>query len=110
VNGEWQNGEEIDDRTPDRAAADYSPFTIHHSPPDQMPRDDDAHDLVGTLQDLVDAKVAHQLLDAVVVQVAVAAEELQGVVGDGEARIGDEALGHGRPFRRVVRAGVELRG
>src|SRR5690606_4349554 len=85
-------------RTEPRRTIHHSLFTIHHSPPYQMPRDDDAHDLVGTLQDLVDAKVAHQLLDAVVVQIAVAAEELQGVVGNGEARIGDEALGHGRPF------------
>ena len=43
-------------------------------------------------------------------QVAVAAQQLQGVVGHVEARVGDEAFGHGRPFRGVVRLGVQFRG
>ena len=45
--------------------------------PKQRSRYDQAHHLVGPLQDAVDAKVAHDLLDPVVVQITVAAEELK---------------------------------
>src|SRR6185437_2702714 len=46
----------------------------------QLARDDDAHDLVGAFQDLVHAQIAHQLLDAEVLEVAVAAVDLQRLV------------------------------
>ena len=75
---------------------------------DQGAGDDDPHDLVGAFENLVDAQIAHQFLDAVVMQIAVAAKQLQRIVGDLETAVGDEALGHGRPFRGVGRLAVEF--
>src|SRR3954452_21799913 len=77
---------------------------------DQGARDDEAHDFVGAFEDLVHPEIAHQLLDAVIMQIAVAAEQLQSIVGDVEAGVGDEALGHCRPFAGVRRLAVELGG
>ena len=56
------------------------------------------------------AQVAHDLLDAVVGEVAVAAMELEAPVGDARAGLGDEELGHGAEARGVGRAPVELPG
>ncbi len=44
--------------------------------PQQSPGDDDAHDLVGAFEDLVDADVAQMALDREVLEVAVAAVQL----------------------------------
>ena len=50
-------------------------------------RDDDLHDLVGSLQDLVDPNVPHELLDGIVLQVTVAAMHLEGSIHNLEAGI-----------------------
>ena len=57
--------------------------------------DDQPHDFVGALEDLVHAQVAHDTLDFIVCKIAVAAVDLQRLVGDVEAGVGDEALGLG---------------
>src|SRR5439155_17651628 len=54
---------------------------------EHLARDDDAHDLVGAFQDLVHPQVPYQLLEAIVVEVAVAAVHLQRVVDDLEAEL-----------------------
>src|SRR5262245_23313060 len=55
--------------------------------PQQLARDDDAHDLVGALQDLVHPEIAHQLLHAVILEIPVAAVDLQCLVADLEAEV-----------------------
>src|SRR6201999_3760438 len=75
------------------SASDNSP------PHQQTPRDDHAHDLVGAFEDLVHAQVAQIALDGEVLQVAVAAMQLQRVVDDLEADVGGEALAHRRRLR-----------
>src|SRR5690606_5148259 len=56
--------------------------------PQQVPPNDQPHDLVGALEDRVHAQVAPEALDRVVHQVAVAAVELERAVGDGAAGVG----------------------
>ena len=51
-------------------------------PLQHCPRDEHLHDLVGALQDLVDADVPEVLLHGVVLQIAVAPVHLQGRVHD----------------------------
>src|SRR5205085_6147689 len=68
---------------------------------------DQAHDFVRALEYLVHAQVPHDLFDAVIRDVAVAAEQLQGVVGDVKAGIGAKALGHGTERRGVAIAAIE---
>src|SRR4051794_11107162 len=58
------------------------------------PRDDDALDLVGALVDLGDLGVAHVALDRILLDVAVAAEDLDGLDGDAHRVVGGEELGH----------------
>src|SRR4051794_27607924 len=58
------------------------------------PGDDDALDLVGALVDLRDLGVAHVALDRVLLDVAVAAEHLDGLDGDAHRVVGGEELGH----------------
>ena len=94
---------------PERADA-LDDHVGHQRPPSQRAGDDHPHDLVGAFQDLVDAQVADDLLDAVLGEVAVAAVELQRLVGDLEGGVGDVALGHGAelasrpaPWRRARR-------
>ena len=55
----------------------------------------DRLDLVRALVDHRDAAVAHDLLDAVVVHVAVATEDLQRIVGTSMAAVGEKGLDHG---------------
>src|SRR5215470_15690691 len=50
-------------------------------PAEEVPRDHDALDLRRPLVDLEQLRVAHQLLDRVLLRVAVAAEDLDGVGG-----------------------------
>ena len=75
--------------------------TSHRAGSEQLAADDDAHDLVRALEDLVHAQVAHDLLDAVVVQVAVAAVQLQRLVRDAESGVGRESLRHGALHRGI---------
>ena len=58
----------------------------------QLPGHHHALDLVGALVDLGDLGVAHHPLDRVVADVAVAAEQLDGVGGDLHRHVGCEAL------------------
>src|SRR6188472_272614 len=57
-----------------------------------LPGDDQPLDLRGPLVDLEQLRVAHQLLDRVLLDVAVAAEDLDGVGGDLHRRVGGEPL------------------
>src|ERR1051326_4972493 len=61
---------------------------------EEVAGDDDAHDLVGAFEDLMHAQVAQIALDRKVLEVAVAAMQLQRLVGDMKTGIGREALGH----------------
>src|SRR5688500_10640715 len=58
-----------------------------------LPGDHEPLDLGGPLVELHDLGVAHQLLDRVVLDEAVAAVYLHGVGGDLHGRVGSEALG-----------------
>src|SRR5690242_12179422 len=69
------------------------PPTARHPSPQQLPRHDDALDLVRSLVDLRDLGVPHHALDRVVPGVAGPAEELDGVRRDAHRRVGGEALG-----------------
>src|SRR5713101_1651071 len=73
-------------------------------------RNDHAHDLVGAFEDLMHPEVAQITLDGKVLQVAVAAMQLQRIVDDPEADVGGEALAHGGGLRRLGRLDVEQRG
>src|SRR5581483_6649753 len=61
---------------------------------EQPARDDDAHDLVGAFEDLMHPHVAEVALDRELLQIPVAAMELQRGVADLEAHVGREALRH----------------
>src|SRR5271156_3704567 len=54
---------------------------------DQSARNDHPHDLVRSLEDLMHAQVAHQFLDSVFGKIAVAAQQLQRVIGGVEAGV-----------------------
>src|ERR687895_746788 len=68
--------------------------------------DDQALDLRGALVDLEQLGVAHELLDRVLLDVAVAAEHLDRVGRDLHGRVGGEALGEGRVERRAAAVAV----
>ncbi len=70
---------------------------------EQVARHDHPHDLVGALKDLVHAQVTHDFLDAVILQIAVAAEQLQRAIRDAGSCFGHETLGH-----RAAHGGVRL--
>src|SRR3984893_5630654 len=59
------------------------------------------HDLVGSLENSVHAQVADDLLQSVLSQIAVSAVQLQRLVGDVIARVGDRAFGHRAQFNLV---------
>src|ERR1700721_805190 len=56
--------------------------------------DDHPHDFVGSLQDAVHPEIAHDLLQTVLAKIAVAAVQVQRLVGDVETLIGDVPFGH----------------
>jgi hypothetical protein len=58
----------------------------------------------------VHAQIAHDLLNAEFGQIAVAAVQLQRLVGDVETAVGDEALGHGDERRGIGVVAVERGG
>src|SRR5690242_19403635 len=72
----------------------------------RLARDDQALDLRGALVELHDLRVAHELLDLVLLDEAVAAEDLHRVGGDLHRGVGGEALGV-RGLDRVALALVE---
>src|SRR5215210_1138372 len=67
-----------------------------------LPRDDEPLDLRGPLVDLEQLGVAHELLDRVLLHVAVAAEDLHRVGRDLHRRLGGEALREGGLQRRAL--------
>src|SRR3546814_1042607 len=67
-------------------------------------------DAVGALVDLRDARVAHELLHAVLADVAVAAVDLHAEIGDLEAGIGEEGFYDRRHQRDEVVRLLALRG
>ena len=69
---------------------------------EEVAGDDDAHDLVGAFEDLVHAQIAQIALDREILEIAVAAMQLQRLVDDMKPGIGGEALGH-RAFLCRVR-------
>src|SRR5436190_14407773 len=74
---------------------------------DECPRHNHSHDLIGSFQDLMDPQIAHDLLDPVFRQIAVAAMQLERLISDIKADVGDEALGHGAELCRVGGLGIE---
>src|SRR5438067_6502508 len=93
-------------RSPAFEAASFSPdpYLIgngRRSLAKQVAGDNDAHDLVGAFEDLVHAQIAQIALDREVLEVAVAAVELQRLVRDMKPGIGREALGHRALHRRL---------
>src|SRR5215207_3793461 len=67
-----------------------------------LPYDHEPLDLRGPLVDLEQLRVAHELLDRVLLDVPVAAEDLDGVGGHFHRRIGGEPLRVGRLERRPL--------
>src|ERR1700730_17564194 len=59
------------------------------------------HARVGSLENSVHAEVADDLLQSVLSQIAVSAVQLQRLVGDVIARVGDRAFGHRAQFNLV---------
>src|SRR3989440_11350861 len=72
-------------------------------------RDHDALDLVRALVDLRDLGVAQEALDRVLLDVAVAAEHLDGLDGDRHRRVRAEQLGHRGVLAHVAVAAIHLR-
>src|SRR5215218_9487150 len=60
---------------------------------ENLARDDEALDLRGAFVDLEQLRVAHELLDRILLDVAVAAEDLHCVRGHLHRRVGREPLG-----------------
>src|SRR5215472_3118197 len=77
---------------------------------EQAAGDDHPHDLVGAFEDLVDAHVAQIALDREILQVAVAAKELQRLVADMKPGVGRQPLGHRAMHCRLWVAAIEARG
>src|SRR5690348_7830225 len=51
-------------------------------------RDDDAHDLIGAFENLMHPEIAHCLFDPEILEIAIAAMDLQRFIGDAKARVG----------------------
>src|SRR3546814_15850873 len=77
---------------------------------DLVPSHDHPHHLVRPFEDRMDAQVAPETLDRIILQIAVAAEQLQRVVDDLAAVIGREPLRHRREARLVGGVRGYLRG
>src|SRR3990172_11445055 len=93
---------------PPRASNRTSSVAISSLSAQQAPGDDEAHDLVRALENLVHAHVAYEALDREVLQVAIAAVELERGIAHREAHVGGEALGHGAGERRIRSPLIEL--
>src|SRR5262245_27722320 len=92
--------------TSPRAAPPGSPACGRGSAAEDVARDDDALDLRGALVDLQELGVAHELLDRVLLGVAVAAEDLDGVGRGVHGGVGAVGLGVARDDALDV-AGVD---
>ena len=75
---------------------------------EQRPRDDEPLDLLGSLVELGDLRVAHHPLDRELVDVAVAPQHLDGVGGDPHRGVPGHEFTHRRPAAGVGRAGLDL--
>src|SRR5258705_4342543 len=75
-----------------------------------LPGDHQALDLRSALVDLEQLRIAHQLLDRVLLDVAVAAEDLDGIGRDLHRRVGCEALRVRRLQRRALALVEQPRG
>src|SRR5581483_7996533 len=73
-------------------------------------RNDNAHDLVRAFENLMHARIAHETLERMVLEITVTAEDLLRLDADSKPRVGREALGHGGKRGGVMSRGVELRG
>ena len=78
--------------------------------PNQIARDDHPHDLIRAFKDLMDPQIAHDLLNAIIGKVSVAAMELQALVRNAAAGFRSQLFGHGAEFGGIRGAGVELPG
>src|SRR5918999_2446275 len=67
-----------------------------------LPSDDQPLDLRGALVDLEQLRVAHEILDRILLDVAVAAEDLDGVGRDLHGRVRREPLGERGLERRAL--------
>ena len=76
-------------------------FALVLAAEEDLLRDHEPLDLRGALVDLEQLRVAHELLDRVLLDVAVAAEHLDGVGRDLHRRVGGEALRERRVERRL---------
>ena len=74
----------------------------------ERPGDDQALDLLGSLVELGDLGVAHHPLDRELVDVAVAAEHLDGVRRHAHRGVAGDEFTHRRPAAGVRRPGVDL--
>src|SRR5690606_31233619 len=72
-------------------------------------RHDDVHDLVGAFEDLVNPEIANDLFDAEIGEIAVAAMQLQRIVGDLEAAVRHHTYRHGAERGRVIRLLLQRR-
>ena len=71
-----------------------------------MPCSDDAHDFVGAFKDLMDPQVAHDLFNPVISQIAIAAVQLQALVGCSAANFGAKFFRHGAKGGCIMCASV----
>src|ERR1044072_9072859 len=72
----------------------------------QLPADDQPHDLIGAFQDLVNPQVPQDALDGMIAQIAVAAMQLQAAIDHLEPGIGRKPFGHSRGTRSAAPAPV----
>ena len=81
----------------------------HAGPLQELTRDDEALDLLRALVELRDLRVAHHPLDRVLGDVAVSAQDLDGVGGDPHGGVAGDQLGAAGPVRQVRCVGVHPR-
>src|SRR5215218_8251568 len=74
------------------------------------PTDDHTHDFIGSLEDSMYPQVADDLLETVLIQIPVTAVQLQCLIGDVEAGVGDVPLRHRAQLHLVGMVGVERDG
>ena len=63
-----------------------------------MARNNDPHDFIGAFKNLMHPQIPHHALNLIVLQIPVAAVNLQRFIGDIKSGIGNKALCHGRAF------------
>src|SRR5262245_43059499 len=78
-------------------------------PPGECAGDDEPLDLLRSLVELGDLRIAHHPLDGELIDVAVTPEDLHGVGRDAHRSVTGDEFTHGRPSGRVRRTGLDLR-